>query len=733
MTLVTLDSDIEQHYLQFEGDTTPVLVEEPIGWKESSKEIKRSKDSEEIITKNAKDVKFIKKGREYILEIERVYGMNAKIRYSILKENPLDSMDFYKDVYFLDLKSYKDKGGILSIKIDEGGLAKVIKSKKSQNLEFDRITDLKGSDIDPLKTKVLNLTGKNILLTSLIQGSSSETVKTTIESQANNFYTRKIPFPLNVISNNDKEHIFAPIVSYQENPVSPNSLFYVLSNRDRTLDLKIENGSFWINPVNIHHPRGSNNFIRLELITYQNGSNFDFKELEVLFEDDVPGNSTRRKRTFSLNKKINLLEGESLGLIFHCGAATGGLGFWGNSQGRFNHDFEDCQVDISLKEDSSVNSSFTKVVQIPELLDKQLEIITGIKGLFYSDLFGRVESGYASDGEFKGLTISNGLWIRGFEEKDDKRPSLSLKDLTDSLSAVCSCSPMIEKIGFKERYRLESVDFFYVPQVTLELPNIVEDLEISPSVDFMYGGYEFGFEKGGDDYEEATGIGEYNGKAQYSNVFDMLEEKTLVNLSKIRGDGSMVEFARRKRKETHPQEDTKYDLDNVFIDTIDLPTGTLRERKWEDDLESIPSGLYDPENATNLRFTPATIRNRKKLFLASSLFQYPESYLRFVSSNCNSNLKTKKSGEIELDERGDYQVKYLGKSKFKMYWATFTHKVSYDISKKLRSKVIIDNEEKYVFYGLVKFRTSETVFQYGYIFEVKEDGEGKWKVLLANK
>ena len=47
--------------------------------------------------------------------------------------------------------------------------------------------------------------------------------------------------------------------------------------------------------------------------------------------------------------------------------------------------------------------------------------------------------------------------------------------------------------------------------------------------------------------------------------------------------------------------------------------------------------------------------------------------------------------------------------------------------------MIIDNEEKYVFYGLVKFRTSETVFQYGYIFEVKEDGEGKWKVLLANK
>lgn len=124
MSLITLNRDIEQHYLQYEGDSKPKLIEEPKGWKSADKQITRSKDDNEFISKNAKDVRFFGVGREYILQTIKLYGEKAKIRYTIVKENPTNSFDFYQDVYFLDLIKFKDKKGVLSVKIEEGELQK---------------------------------------------------------------------------------------------------------------------------------------------------------------------------------------------------------------------------------------------------------------------------------------------------------------------------------------------------------------------------------------------------------------------------------------------------------------------------------------------------------------------------------------------------------------------------------------------------------------------------------
>lgn len=735
MSLITLNTNRESHYLQYEGDKKPVLIEEPIGWKNNPNQgIKRSKDSNEFISKEAKDVRFIKKGRDYILNTEKIHGSQAKIRYIIVKENPEDSMDFYKDIYFLNLYKYKDKNGILSIKIDEGGLAKTLKAKESLKIEYDRDTDIHGNSIEKLSTRNLLLGGRKIFLRSLLKEENADfTVRDGSKHGGHYYLQTAIPVKVVTPSHEEVSDTYSDEHN-QRRSSNPNVglaglCFFLIADRDKRLNIDLDL-DFWLRRTNY---RGNERYgrVRVNLVVYKDGTEFNLKERIELYNLENPHSVITKKIAYAGSHTLDLNKDDSVSLELLTDARMGS-GFPAYGWGRWNWDITESNTIINISEDSEITPSQTKVVRIPELIDKEVEIITGKKGLFYSELFGRKDLGYEKDGEFAGLTITNGLWIRGFDSKDDKKPSISMKDTVSSLNATCAVGTMIERIGFKERYRVEGLDFFYIPQVTLELPNIVEDLEIVPAVDFIYGKYKFGYQKGGDGYEEATGIGEYNGQAEYSNVLTDIERELSV-LSVVRGDPSMPEFTRRKHKSTHPQEDTRYDLDNVFIDAKEGDSDVMVERKYQDDFESAPTGIYDPDSATNLRFTPARMRDRRKLFLASSLFQYPDSYIRYMSSNCNSNLCSKANGEPILKENGDIQVKTYGKPRFQMYWATFTHIVSFETSKKLRSKIVINGKERYVFYGIVKFKVAANKYKYGYLFEVKENGKGQWKVLLANR
>lgn len=733
MSLITLNNDLEQHYLQHEEDSKALLVEEPQGWKDSDKSLKRSSDTNEFISKNAKNVKFYGKGRDYILTVDRIYGPKAKIRYTIVKQNPHDSYDFYKDVYFLDLKEYKDKDGIVSIKIDEGGLAKLLKAKQSEKVEIERTTSLEGESISELTTKKLRLDGRKILLNSILEADDSPfiTAHSSHVGLGGKTITRIIPFPLKVITKSHDE-IGTPTEPYiidkgEDNNSTGAHCFYLLNQNKKDVELLIDI-SFWIRPVSISNPY-DNEKIQLVLTILKDGVDFNLKERQILI--DVPNPASIKNPTkLTYNNKINLtLEvDESISLEFLTEVKLGntfnsGIWYWL---------FYECSGGVKFIEGSERPGTQTKVVLAHELIDRQLEIITGQKGLLYSDYLGRKDIGYEVDGLASRIAVSSGWWVRQFESIEDKKFTNSLKDGISSFNAMWCLSAMVEKFGFKERYRVEDLSFFYNPNITVTLPYVVEDYETSYAKDFMYSSYLFGYEKGGSNYEEATGIGEYNGQIESVNELDTFEKKLSV-LSKIRGDASAAEFARRKSKFTHPQEDTRYDNDLIAFDTKKGDTDVLLERKWADDFKESPTGIYSPETATNLRISPGRMRERRKFFLTGSLWHYPDSYIRYTNSNCNEKLNTKLIDGSEIIENGDVKVKDLGRAKFKPYWATFTHEVDYHLSKKLRSKTIINGKEIYNFYGLVEFRISENTFKYGYLFEVKESGKGKFKVLLANK
>lgn len=718
MSLITLHSDIEQHYLQHEFASKATLVEEPVGWKTSSKKLSRSKTTGEFLEKNAKDLEFIGKGREYLKTADAVYGSNCKVRYTIVKQNPKDATGFFKDTYFVDLESHKDKDGKYKVKVDEGGLAKIIKSKQNEKLEIDRKTSLDEKHISSIEKKELELSGRKIFLETKLNAIEDKTVILGGWSRKWNTSRGYYPFPLEPKPNNHTKFVTTidvpPTNSGGENYHTPSKsdCFFVENDKSKELILHLKgafnirlnevksSGNMWVDFIfEIYNTNGiikKTHYIHKEIpLSWNVGSVFfDKKYTEKLEKGDrmclyISSRIKSRTSWHDTNRYVKLSN------------------FKGN---------------VTITEHSENVATNTNCLYARDFISRQLEIITGKKDLLKSE---ELTNGKASD-----TVILPLLWARGFTKfKEKKKPAISLKDTVDSICNVWGLSTMIEKIGFKEYLRIEKIDFFYNPNVTIKLPYVVKDVEINYAKDFLNTTYEVGYQRGGSDYEEATGIGEYNGKVEFTTLRNGKEKKSS-KLSKIRADSSAIEFARRKHYKTNSQEDTRYDDDWAMIDTKKGVTNVLLERKYGDDFDKVPTGIYSPETATNLRLTPKQILIRRAFFITGNLSHYPNSKLIFTNSNCNSNLEQVKNGK-QIKENENIIVKSLGRAKFRPYLWKFKHEVDYNLQKKLREKTIINGREIYNYYGLIEFKISDNQYKFGYLFEVDEN-KGEITILEAN-
>lgn len=714
MSLITLNTDLQQHYLQHEFASSATLVEAPTSWRESNKKIARDKTTGEFISNTAKDLQFYGSARRYILEADGIYGVNTKIRHTIVTQNPKDASEFFKDVYFIDLESIKDKEGILSCKADEGGLSTLIKARQNEKVEIDRTTSLDDKTITELETETITFNGRDIFLKSILEGNETESAFTVVNSRGGNFYTTKTPFPIKVKQNSDIDRVQTPSLIAFNEPTA-DSVFYLHNDKEKILNLKFDL-DFVKKVVEYIKVRGTNQFIKLVLTIYENGSSYDEKESIEFYVDPEPRSRLEKTVIITENVTRTLLAGDSMALYFYTGARTG----YNNRNGYFNHEFKDCSGLVTIEEDSVSEPTESKCIYYDNHIDRLLEIYTGTKGKFYSDLLSR-----ETNGEFANLVVHPMLWVRGFDEKDLKKPSTSLKEAVDSACIMLGASTMVEKIGFNERLRLEPLDFFYNPNILIEFPNVVSELEREYASAYLNTSYEIGYDKGGDDYEEATGIGEYNGKNNYTNILDT-KEQNLSLLSKYRSDSSAKEFARRKYKQV--QEDTQYD-DDWSVSDAKLVDGVLEERLSED-FDELPKGIYSPETATNLRLTPFQMLKRRWFFITGSLQQYASSKIMFLSSNCNAELSLKKDGVISKENQNT-KVSDFGKSMFKPYKWKFKHDIDFDLQKKLRAKTIVNGKEIYNFYGVSKFKVSENKYLYGYLLEVDET-KGEIEILEAN-
>jgi len=763
------------------------IVEEPVGFNSDDNEFVRDGSFHGIFPQMTNDLTFYNSGYNFIKNIYDIYGINADLILTKEERNP--STDEWQQSYtgFLDFSTYSRENQGVSIKFVSSGLLRIIKARQNESIELDRLDTLSGKEIAYLEPNQVALEGRNIQLNSLLETGSEYTYSepTTENSigfrefsmrfQNNNNYFGTMGYPLLTTYVSDiKINQFSggrlSMITYAQNDTEVGrveSMFYIDSDRDKKINVKLKykfsifdaNKEFGIgNQRDIKELDNANFYLRIS--KYRDSIDYIFKEEVINFTGNMISGNTLIKNNYDSEVdgvqtefNIELLKGESLSLQFF-GTATD----WGGSfsSGNLRPTFKDMTSSVEILEDSAYFPSRNNVHLPFDVANRFLELFTDTKNLLVSNVLGKKEDGYQKDGEASLIGISHGFWVRGFSKDDAaeangqnryKPMTTSFKEFYESYFGAWHLGAGVEKIGFKETFRIEKLDYFYNKNVLIRLGSIVNgkfkysqvtNVRRSLETDSFYSGLEIGYTKGGK-YEEAIGLDEYNTKTTFTTVIDKLEQIYSV-LIKYRADSYGLEFARRKPFSLFPTEDTKYDDSIWLLDLVRTQGSNIfSQRLWQNDFSEKPTGVFSPDTAQNLRLSPFNILLRHGWEIGTGLVKYPLDLIRYGSSVANSGLTTKlksvdypQYGGVSHSENGNIENKNLETARMDGEIIEFEFNVDYDLLQKVQGKTVVLGKEIPNFYGLVSFMNEEGEIEEGYIQKLSPNGVGNWTIKKFN-
>ena len=721
-----------------------IIITEPIGWNNDDKEFARNAEYDGIVSKFSNSLKFIGNGADYINLAYELYDVMAEIKLTKFERHPRTDKWVRSYWGYLDLMTRKIENNQLSVKFNSGGLQEDIKAREDESVELTRRNTIDGSDIDPIAENEVYLAGRRIFLKSKWEVKPLEN-KAFLTVYSNDGNTRSetqgIPISLTSQSHEQAQYIL-PDSRGNESVGSAGMMF--LANFDRTRKLNIKGTGFSFKP-RITESSWQWAFFKVCLTTYENGIDYNLKSRTDIFH--AGENSTTMPYLWDINNKtitipdfnipIDVNEGDSVALEFFIKAD---LRNYGAHRARFYVEVKEIKGTLYAEEDSHFDASIAKCYLAHDLLNQLSTICANKKKVFYSDYFGRKDLGYPKDGPGAYIGMTHGFAVRGFTKLPIPDPdkgienlykpmTTSLRDAFSSLKSVLNVGVGIEEINGKERVRVEDLSFFYNNNITIKLPNQVKKLTRTTATDYYWPSIELGYENGGFN-EEAQGLDEPNGKSNFTTIINK-GKNVYSQLSKYIGGSYPLEFTRRKPLSLFPSTDTKYDTD-VFL--LDLKPGNniLEQRKWRDGLEKAPTGIFSPETATNLRFSPFNMLLRHSWVIASGLTKFPSEKIRYGSSTANSQMKTQLIGGNEYAENGDIINSELTRARFVAEWIEFEHECSFDIMQMVQGTTKINGKVIQNFYGTIQFINEKNQIEKGFLFNLKPN-EGKWKLLKSNR
>tara|TARA_R110000850_G_scaffold87797_1_gene188611 strand:- start:3892 stop:5964 length:2073 start_codon:yes stop_codon:yes gene_type:complete len=598
------------------------LATDPDGWKDDERQIVRDSKYYGLIYEFAGELSFSQDGYEIITQELSTNGHNANI---LLRRDRLNYNDEWELDYIgaLDVTTKKENDRTISFKLSDAGLTKTIKAQFNEKFELDRLDSVNGTTIPALTYDIITLTGRNLLIDSKLQDNELKTI-TAVGDGVNGFENYYIPALTKTFSGDTNiNSVFPfplkPIDTGSDFRPSLNSSHFILLQNDiektievrTTLDLDIE--------CNFS---GYDAFIYLAVYEFD-GTNYTFKSsINLVSENEVPTTVLNINQVDTNN--ISLSENDSLALIVYVKdiQQTGGS--------TFQYSVTQRDVLVETSEDSKFQQTTCEGLSVYNAINRLTEIITD----------NPLANSLGLNDEWKELYITNGFKIRGFDETI----TISLKEVMESIKSVLGYHYGIES----NLFRVDSFSTFFNldPLMTLK----INDIEETYNDSLIFNSIEAGY-KDDTDYEERQGLDEYNIGAIYNHGFQSTDKK-LDLISEIRADSYGVEFARRKQFEDFPTEDTQYDKDNFFIDCkVD---GFLQPRIWSDDYSVLPTGVYSPETAQNLRLSPSSNIYRLSNTFAQ-ISDYRSGVTRFTSTEGNSKLATTLIGGFEIKENEDIQ------------------------------------------------------------------------------
>ncbi len=736
----------------------PLIITEPIGWKDDEKEFSRHEKYHGIIVKFSNSLKFIDSGADYILLIFDIDDINGEIE--LIKDEKHPQTDEWTEIYsgYLDLSTLSQENGQVSVKFNSGGLEQLLKSRESEQVEIDRTSTIDGGSIPPLNTIDVELEGRRIFLkTKYEKDKGTNFITLNVESDAGNTRRATTGFPLKLINKSHENAQNVIFGSEGGSSAGTNGInFFAVSDRIRNLRVKGEKIQF--KPV-VTAWDFDWAIISVCLTTYQDGVAYNLKSRDYLFSSqNFTGSSFGQIvqthnifRELNFDKNITLLEGESLALEFYIESdLSSGL------NRHFRVDFTEMNGNLFVDENSFFEKTVTKSILAHEMADRLVTIATGKQNAFYSDFLGRTDIGYPVDGKGSLVAFTHGFWVRGFDklplpsegppkvENMFKPLTTSPKDFFESMHSVWNTGIGIEKIGFNERVRLEPLSFFYNNNVTIKIGQ-VKNVKRNVVSDKYYSSVEAGYELGGD-YEEACGLDEYNAKATFTTVINRIKN-TFTKISKYRADSYGLEFTRRKQKSLNDTEDTARDNHIWFLDLKRGVTAIFKQRKWQDDFSQEPTGVFSPETATNLRLSPVNCLFRHSWWFSGSLVKFATDKLKYGSSTANSKLNTKVRTDStyssnpnnipgngnQYAENGDIINSEFLRAKFVPMEIEFEFECDFNVMQQINGTTTILGKQIPNFYGLVEFTNEKNTIERGFLMNLKPNGKGQWKLLKANR
>lgn len=713
-----------------------IIAKEPIEWKASGDvEYTRSERYKGMFVDMSGSLTFVDSAADYLQLIKEIYGIQAKVQLVIEEKHPTIDKWVAGDLLDLDMSTYESVKGKFTIKIKTSGLYEILKSRDGEKVEIERITTLEGREIAPLNVIEIPVQPRNIFLVSKL-----ETDVLDDEGEPETWLTES-PFnspPLKVVINSDQERILSTFTNTDQtffvgfdSPANPNGVypqnqqfFYYRNDRQKVLKLFFD----FIVKIGFVNTSVPTQVFRIQIqksLYNPDGLAIPIS-LQTIWEFNGNGNLGIQEFQFSNDSPIpfTMEEGECLALILSISEPIG------SGQNTVTAE----RTNIRIQEDSFYEATTTKAILTHDLGQRLTEIITDTPDAFYSETLGRTDIGYTEDGKNALFAYAHGMWIRGFdkepqdEENRYKAFTTSFKDWFDSISASGSIGLGIEKIGFKERIRIEDATYFFNKNITIRLGKAT-GIKRSYNVKNFFSSLEVGYSKGGE-YEEAMGLDEYNAKSTFSTVITRVQN-ILQIINPFRADKYGFEFARRKPRINYPNEDSTYDQD-IFMMDLKRFFNSYKERLWQDDFEQEPTGVYSPETATNLRLSPVNTLLRHGWFIASAFIKYTDKFTRYTSSTANSGLKTKRAGEPEYAENGDILNANLGRAQFTNEWIDFQYPVDFELMRQIKGRTNVNGKWIQNVYGMVEFTNEENKKEYGFLWSVKPGDLGQFKLLKVH-
>ena len=738
--LVNLDNSTE-----LELDTT-TTNNEPRNWDDSDFTIKRSTKNFSLTRELSKNLEFTGAAAKFLLDAYNSKDVEAKVQMYEYRFNPRTDAPYIFTIGYFDFTEIKRTKTTVKIPFTSGGLNTLLKTKEKNKYELNRTESINGIDIGELDLDDFAVINRPIYLDSLLQTEENERDSNIPRMRFGSAYRYgfySIPLgltyesddsvgsvPKDLFNNIGARLNVPPDGLLNFDPLQNNriQLFYYNSDVDKNIDVVINlnmDGVFFSNEDLEEH------YGAIALVKFEGGQNpvfqmpdsplndYDNDKFNVLADITslVQGNSQNIRYNGTIN--LDLKAGESLGLFAMFG-------------GEFEQFIGDAILDLEFK---NINcdvrvTEFSKRNDLPRQAKCVINNNVGRRFMaIINDETNTYKSEFFESSEFKNTAITNGEYIRNLE---DVKLTSSLKDWLDNCNSLFNMAYNIEIVNGKETLVHEPLNHFFRSEVVIKIPNQVSDVKREVAKEFIYSSIKSGYKKPSGDnlYEEVNGLNEVNTSNEYITPITRIEQEYDIE-SPYRADSEGKELTVRKSVVLFPTEDYRTDKTIFNLDLKETPTGVYEERIWSDDYEELPKNVFSPETLTGLRLTPFRNLQRHFWFVNNAFTKFTDKYIRYSSSRGNSDLITKKAGENEVKENGDYQINTLENPIFVSEWIEFIYKVDYDIITKINGITEVNGRKIPNTYFKIEFINEFNQEEYGYLFDLKPNKEGKWKLLKA--